>query len=71
MRKNHILYNGGENTMILFTILAVSLLILIIVTVLMAIAGTAVTFIVFGDTIICVALLAAIVRYFVCKAKGS
>ena len=57
--------------MILFTMLAITLLIAIIVTVLMALAGTAVTFIVFGDVIICVALLVAIVKYFIGKAKGS
>ena len=58
-----------ELIMILFTILLVTLIVLAIVTVLgLGIAGAGII-VVFGDVIVCVLLIALIIKHFINKKK--
>lgn len=55
--------------MILFTILAIIAIILIVFTVIAVSVGGAVTIIVFGDVIVCVAMIAGIMAYIIKKRR--
>ena len=57
--------------MILFTILALTLLILIVFTVIAVSLGGSVFIIIFGDVIVCAAIIVWIIKCLVIKKKNS
>lgn len=69
VRANNIFFYGKEvNGMILFSILAIILAILTVIAITVLVIGGAAGFVIFGDLIVCIALIVLLMR-FITKRK--
>lgn len=67
--KNTLYYEKGVNVMILFSILAIILAILIVIAVAVLAIGGAAGIVIFGDLIVCIALIVLIMRFIIRRKK--